>query len=377
MNNKSNMLDTSDYSILVVDDNRINIQVISQALRPLGTTVLKASNGQQALDILKDHSPIMILLDIMMPGIDGYEVCRRVKEIPRFKDIPIIFLTANVDSENILFAFEAGIVDYIAKPFNPSELLARVKTHLDLTLSKEKLKQLNSELIAVNNEKNEFLGMVSHDLKNPVYNIQMLAKVLKEDKGINEEDREEFLGDILFSTKKMLSLIQNLLDINKIEQGNYTPELKSINLVPIAERVVEDYKERANEKNINIYFNNNLSRGLVYADESALEQVFDNLISNAVKYSGHNESVFVSVSNGNDNSIQVEVKDHGPGLKDDEKEKVFGKFVKLSNKPTGGESSNGLGLSITKRYVEKMNGKIWLETEEGKGTSFFVSLPKS
>ncbi len=371
------MLDTSDYSILVVDDNRINIQVISQALRPLGTTVLKASNGQQALDILKDHSPIMILLDIMMPGIDGYEVCRRVKEIPRFKDIPIIFLTANVDSENILFAFEAGIVDYIAKPFNPSELLARVKTHLDLTLSKEKLKQLNSELIAVNNEKNEFLGMVSHDLKNPVYNIQMLAKVLKEDKGINEEDREEFLGDILFSTKKMLSLIQNLLDINKIEQGNYTPELKSINLVPIAERVVEDYKERANEKNINIYFNNNLSRGLVYADESALEQVFDNLISNAVKYSGHNESVFVSVSNGNDNSIQVEVKDHGPGLKDDEKEKVFGKFVKLSNKPTGGESSNGLGLSITKRYVEKMNGKIWLETEEGKGTSFFVSLPKS
>lgn len=362
--------------ILVVDDNRINLQVISQTLKSLGTDVKKAENGQKALEIIEQEAPALILLDIMMPGMDGYEVCRRVKENPDHKDIPVIFLTANVDSENILFAFEAGIVDYIVKPFNPSELLARVRTHMDLMLSKEKLKDLNKKLIKYNAEKNEFLGMVSHDLKNPIFNIQMLAKVLVEEDNMSEEDRKEFLGDILTTSNKMLDLIKNLLDVNRTEEGSLRLKLEPLDLIQSVRHSVKDYEERAANKRIKLYFNSELSRAMVYADEMALTQVMDNLISNAIKYSDYDENILINVSD-EENMIRVEIKDNGPGFEEDEKIKVFDRFVKLSNKPTAGESSTGLGLSITKRYIGEMNGRIWLESKKSEGSSFFFELPKS
>jgi len=362
--------------ILVVDDNRINLQVISQTLKSLGTKIIKAENGYKALSLLDEVSPSLILLDIMMPEMDGYEVCRRVKERPELRDIPIIFLTANVDSENILFAFEAGVVDYIVKPFNPAELLARVRTHLDLMFSKEKLKALNRQLQKYNAEKNDFLGMVSHDLKNPIFNIQMLARVINEDENLPREDIEEFSSDILTSASKMLDLIKNLLDVSRMEEGSFKLKLEQIDIIQVVRHAVKLYEERAANKNINLYFNSELTRAMVFADNMALEQVMDNLLSNAIKYSKFDRKVFISVTD-EQSSIRVEVKDEGPGFSDEEKEKVFGKFVKLSNRPTAGESSTGLGLSITKRYIGEMNGKIWLESKQGVGSSFLFELPKS
>jgi len=368
-------LKENTYKILAVDDNPTNLRVISQLLKELGVEILKAENGFEALEIAVKEQPMLILLDIMMPEMDGYEVCKRLKTDKETKDIPVMFITAKFDSENVVFAFEAGAVDYVVKPFNPAELIARVRTHLDLKIYQEQLKKMNLELENLNAEKNEFLGIVAHDLKNPIYNISMITKAIMGDEKMSREDVMDFCGDIITSADKMLLLITNLLDVNAIEQGksNINPENLEIDL--LVNQIVSEYEERALNKGIKIYTNFDLTGSSVYADKNATMQVFDNLISNSVKYSPFNKNVFVNVQN-TESSVRIEFQDEGPGIHPDEMHKLFGKYSKLSNKPTADESSTGLGLSIVKKYVESMNGSVWCESELGVGTKFIVELPK-
>ena len=246
----------------------------------------------------------------------------------------------------------------------------------------------NLQLKDLNEEKNEFLGIAAHDLKNPLSGIQNIAEVLLMDDHLPLDSRREMLMHVVKSSERMFELIKNLLDVNAIERGGFHPHLQPTNIRQIATLTADHYSSRAAQKDITLSFEAE-TEAFVLADAGALEQIIDNLISNAVKYSPHGNNIFVRLKNHSsddistnpsttsDQYVRFEVQDEGPGLSETDKIKLFGKFARLSAQPTGGEHSTGLGLSIVKKMVEAMNGKVWCESELGNGATFIVELPKA
>jgi two-component system, sensor histidine kinase and response regulator len=355
--------------ILVVDDVQQNIQVVGTMLREAGYSIMAATNGAEALQRVQKKPPDLILLDLMMPDMDGSEVCRRLKEDTATQSIPIIFLTASNEMSHLVQGLAAGAVDYVTKPFNPPELLARVRIHLELKHARERLREMNDE-------KNEFMGIAAHDLRNPLGAIKGFSEMIVEDaqalrrKEAQDPDvclneLEEFGARIGVTTARMMEMVQNLLDANRIERGEMKLNLAPNDLSPALNQVIETQRSRATAKQQTIHLESDSAPALVLVDSSVAVQVLENLISNAVKYSPPGKNIFVRLKK-HAQGVRVEVQDEGPGLNAEDQKKLFGKFARLSAKPTGGELSTGLGLSIVKKMVDAMNGKVWRESELGR-----------
>ena len=364
--------------ILVVDDISKNLQVVGTMLRNEGYHVMPATSGVQALERAHAQPPDLILLDLMMPEMDGLEVCSRLKAEPLTRQIPIIFLTASNEMEHLMKGFEAGAVDYITKPFNAPELLARVRTHLELKHARERLREMNEE-------KNEFMGIAAHDLRNPLGAITGYAEIiLEEAASLQPSPAEQFdrarkemtecASRINATSRRMAEMVQNLLDANRIERGEMQLNLAPTDLGPALNSVVETQRPHATAKQQTIHLEVPATPTMALVDASVTVQVLENLVSNAVKYSPPGKNIFVRLLHSAE-SVRCEVLDEGPGLSAEDQKKLFGKFARLSAKPTGGEHSTGLGLSIVKKMVEAMNGKVWCESEPGKGATFIVELP--
>jgi two-component system sensor histidine kinase/response regulator len=355
--------------ILVVDDISKNLQVVGTILRNEGYHVMPATSGLQALERVSAQPPDLILLDLMMPEMDGLEVCSRLKAEPLTRQIPVIFLTASNEMEHLMKGFEAGAVDYITKPFNAPELLARVRTHLELKHARERLREMNEE-------KNEFMGIAAHDLRNPLSAIQGYAEMIIEDaQSLAHRDLEGNGQRIREAAKRMTEMVQNFLDANRIERGELKLNMAISDLSPLLQSVLETQSPHATAKGQMIQLELPPTPTLALADVSITLQVFENLVSNAVKYSPPGKKIFVRLK-AEAGVVRFEVEDQGPGLSKEDQKKLFGKFARLSAKPTGGEHSTGLGLSIVKRLVEAMNGKVWCESELGMGAKFIVTIPQ-
>jgi signal transduction histidine kinase len=310
----------------------------------------------------------VILLDIQMPDMDGFEVCRRLKLLPATAAIPVIFLTARTETDDIVRGFELGAVDYITKPFISQELLARVRTHLHLV-------RQNKHLVELNKEKDEFLGIAAHDLRNPLSKIQFIAEKMSYKADTFTPDLiKEASADIAHTVSGMMELVSNLLDVNAIEQGHLTPELNAIEIDHIIDHIVRDYDARAEKKHITLRYEHDAEIPTVLADEVAIVQIADNLISNALKYSPFGKPVTVRLKREND-KVALEVEDAGPGISEDDQKKMFQKFARLTAQPTGGEHTIGLGLSIVKKLVESIHATIVVRSVLGKGTTFVVRFP--
>ena len=362
--------------VLIVDDTPKNIQLAATLLQNEGYEIHYAMDGFKALEILRHNLVDLILLDVMMPEMDGFEVCKKLKAEPAMANIPVIFLTAKSDVDGIKKGFELGAVDYITKPFYSDELLARVRTHLALKSANEELHQKNLHLEKLNNEKNELLKIVSHDLKNPLAVIISLTNLLQ----INllklaQEDLTRIFSHIMDSAQFLLSMVNNLLDVNRLESENFQLHNEDVDLKEILQELTDRYSEAFKAKNLT--FNGDVNdQSLVFTlDRQVITQILDNLISNAIKFSPGGKKIGVQISRKN-SIIHFEVKDEGPGLTDDDKAHLFQKFRKLSAQPTGKEHSTGLGLSIVRKLVELMDGKIWAESDgKDKGSSFIFQLP--
>ncbi len=355
--------------ILVVDDISKNLQVVGTILRNEGYHVMPATSGLQALERVSAQPPDLILLDLMMPEMDGLEVCSRLKAEPLTRQIPVIFLTASNEMEHLMKGFEAGAVDYITKPFNAPELLARVRTHLELKHARERLREMNEE-------KNEFMGIAAHDLRNPLSAIQGYAEMIIEDaQSLAHRDLEGNGQRIREAAKRMTEMVQNFLDANRIERGELKLNMAISDLSPLLQSVLETQSPHATAKGQMSQLELPPTPTLALADVSITLQVFENLVSNAVKYSPPGKKIFVRLK-AEAGVVRFEVEDQGPGLSKEDQKKLFGKFARLSAKPTGGEHSTGLGLSIVKRLVEAMNGKVWCESELGMGAKFVVTIPQ-
>lgn len=368
-----NSLLKSSATILIVDDQPKNLQVVGSLLAPLGFKLAFANDGIQAIQSATEIKPDLILLDIMMPEINGYAVARKLKEHSETAHIPIIFLSAKNESEDIVEGFKAGGVDYVSKPFKAEELIARVNTHI-------KIQQLNDQLRLANEQKSELMSIAAHDLKNPLAAIRGLSEIILNSEGENAdfelepEERHNLLKDINQCAENTLNIIKELLNTQTIESGVVKLNIKECDLSFLLMELVDLNTHQAAAKKIKIH-NNITDEIMVYVDVPRMREVFDNLISNAVKYSPLGKNIYIEVKE-QDAYIRVNVRDEGPGLTQNDLSKVFGKFQKLSARPTGGEHSTGLGLAIVKNLIELHGGQAGVDSVEGEGATFYVDIPK-
>lgn len=353
--------------ILIVDDTPKNIQVLGKTLHDIGYNVSIATSGSQALDSVKKEKPDLILLDIQMPEMDGFEVCKILKMNSDTKGIPIIFLTAVTDSDKIVEGFELGAVDYITKPFNSAELSVRVATHIEIKQSREKLKDLNAT-------KDKFFSIIAHDLKNPFSTLLGFSKLLFENAPNYTTNQIQEYAQIMNNTaKQSYTLLENLMHWAKTQSGNITviPESSSMdNLLSITIPLVSG---SALKKNITIESNVDKDN-LVYIDNSLTTTILRNLLTNAIKFTHTNGKIIVSTKKKNE-FLEVSITDTGVGIDPKNIEKLFRIDSKVSSPGTESEEGTGLGLILCKEFVEKQGGTIWVTSELGKGSKFTFTLP--
>jgi two-component system sensor histidine kinase/response regulator len=366
------MVDTYESLVLIVDDAPQNLHMLNAILKAEGYQVAAARSGQQALQVLGRLRPDLILLDVMMDGIDGYETCRQIRANADTADIPIIFLTARDESGDVLQGFEAGAVDYITKPYNGPELLARVRTHTMLQRTRKALQNHVLALQQLNAEKTEFLSIASHDLKNPLGIVAGAAEMLLANPS-RPEDVEDYAHLIHSSSQRMLAIVSNLLDINRLEQGRLSTHPRSIMLAQVLDAVIEGNMIAADRKNIQLEVL--LPPAIeLETDPSLLQQIIDNLLSNAIKYSPPHRAIQLQVE-AYEEALEVRIRDQGPGISRADQARLFQKFVRLSARPTGGEHSNGLGLYIAHRLAGLLGGELRCESNAGQGATFVLALP--
>lgn len=359
----------------MLDDNQANVQIVCLTLKKNNLRAVGANKAQQAFTLIEKEKPDLILLDIMMPEIDGYKFIELLKQDEQNADIPVVFLTAKSSTEDIVKGLENGAVDYITKPFSTSELITRINTHVKMKRLQDALKEKTHSLEALNNEINEIIGIMAHDLKNPIFSILMQAKSIMNEQ-MPYEEAEDFIKGIIRASDVMLELIKKILEVNHVEQGKMLAEISPTNIVFPTTELLKRYEQAAKNKNINLslVIGDIIMKPLL--DENLYVQVLDNLVSNAVKYSPCGKNIWVKLECYN-GSLELSVRDEGPGLSKEDQAKMYNKFCKLTPQPTGQESSTGLGLSIVKKYVEMMNARISLRSEEGKGCNFIVKFPLS
>lgn len=353
--------------ILVVDDQATNIQIIGSVLGGLGYDIVPAADGATALKRLALSVPDLILLDVLMPDLDGVETCRRIRANSAWADIPIIFLSAADDKELVVRALEAGGVDFITKPFSNAEMISRVRTHLALKATRDRLQQLAED-------KDELLGVLAHDLKNQLGGMQMSAGLLRERMGRwGDVKSEELCGNIYHSTGQLLSFVREFL-ANSAAERDIPVQWESLDLNEAVGVAVHKYEERARRKNLPLRADLPGQSVMVRTDRRALGQVLDNLISNAIKFSPEGRPVTVKVR-WTPPRAECLVEDQGPGFSAEDKARMFRRYGRLSARPTGGEPSTGLGLSIVKKLVRRLEGELICESQPGQGATFLVRLP--
>jgi signal transduction histidine kinase len=368
-------IDLKGRKILVVDDDRLNSRILSAILKSEGYEVLVASSGEEALQGYDKFLPDLVLLDVIMPGINGFETCRELRKRHGETTAPVVFITAKSESDDVVEGLTAGGVDYLPKPFRAKEALARIRTHITLKLVMERQANLVDQLSKANAAKNKFLGMAAHDLRNPLASIRGLAEFLIDGTvGNLSPDQLDLIKTIHDASQSMLILVNELLDVATIESGELKLNPEQKDLVEIVEKSVYLSNIEAAKKNTKIILKAELAKAVLLIDSAKIRQVVDNLLSNAIKYSPPGSQIVASIGKS-DKSWVFSVLDQGPGIPEDERDKLFKDFGRLSVKPTGGEKSTGLGLAICRKIIDAHKGTIEVENQQAGGCLFRVTLP--
>lgn len=362
--------------VLVAEDDFISRRVLETSLIKWGYEVQSVDNGMAALDALLSKTPPRIaLLDWMMPEIDGIEICRIIRKKHVEPYIYIIMITALSHQKYIIEGLKSGADDYVKKPYSPHELEVRIKAGKRIVEFHQELFNLNKELTKLNEQKNEFLGMTAHDLRNPLTVISSISSILLTINNENLNENQILMIELMKkSCETMVMLINDLLDITSIQSGKVHQEIKSHKIEDLLDINKFSSKLIANQKGINLIVDIDENLPELQVDENRVQQIFENLLSNAVKFSHTNTTITLKARKEN-NSVLISVIDQGQGIPSEDLDKLFKPFEKTSVKPTGKESSTGLGLAIVKKLVEIHNASIDVQSTPDKGSIFTVSFP--
>jgi len=378
INSKIKINDVSENNgrILVVDDELTLLRLLKINLKKNGFDVKTANDGKEALDILENNPDFdLVLLDVMMPDITGFHVCRIIREKYSLYELPVMFVSAKFQVHDIIEGFEIGANDYILKPFDSNELLARSKTLIKL----KKLTKANQQLQELQELSENFHMMTIHDLKNPLTSIIIRSEFMEEKFKENKEIIEHTKA-IKKSSNYMVKLINEFVEMGKIQIGKLSLRKEKINLNKVVMDSINENLELANAKRQELRFSPGPNdQCFILADSIRIKEVVDNLVSNAIKYSPYDRPIDINVELISDGIkpkfVQFSIKDYGQGLTEQDQKNIFNKFQRLSTKPTGNETSTGLGLSITKELIELHNGSIWVESQLEEGSTFYFKIP--
>ena len=353
--------------VMVVDDEPSNVQLIGTLLTERGYDVLPALSGEQALERSAIRHPDLAIFDLKMPGMDGISLCRSFRERPELAAVPVIFVTGTAEEEDLVRCFEAGAVDFLAKPILSAELLQRVRTHLELKFARDRLvhKARDCDVLT---------ALVAHDLKSPLASIRFSVQMLAEEPALNEERLQDLLASLVDSTDRTLAFIDDFLNRNAAASMVALDSFKPFALRELVRNVVTTYDHYGSEKKIRVEMAS-AEPIEAFGDPLAVEHVLENLLSNALKFAPSGSRVQVQLEHGSPGTARVRVLDRGPGIDEADRKRLFQRYVRLSARPTSGESSTGLGLSIAKQLADAMHGTLAYEPRPGGGSIFVFDMP--
>ncbi len=405
---------STKVNLLLVDDRPENLLALEAILEPLGQNLIRARSGMEALKRLLTEDFALILMDVMMPGMDGFETATLIKEREKSRHIPIIFVTAISKEERYVFrGYSAGAVDYIAKPFDPDILRSKVTVFVDLFNKSEQIKEqaerlrlseqreaqrerlereyelrerhmaelvvAKEEAERANRAKSDFISGVSHELRTPLNAIIGFSKLLLNPRvGPLNEDQGAYLRDIVGSAEHLLALINDILDLSKIEAGKMTLAPAPFSLAEVLEHSLTVVREKARQHSLRLETEiapDVAALGTIVADQRKIKQVLYNLLSNAVKFTPDGGSVALAAVRDGPAHVIISVRDTGIGIPPEDQGRIFGAFEQVDSSYARQKQGTGLGLALTRRLVELHGGDIRVESVVGQGSTFHVRLP--
>lgn len=368
-------INPSEYKILIVDDVMSNVLLLKVLLTNEKFAIATASNGRQALEQVEKENPDLVLLDVMMPDMSGFEVAQHLKSNPQTAEIPIIFLTALNSTADIVKGFQVGANDFISKPFNKEELIIRVTHQISLVAAKRLILSKTEELQRTIAGRDKLYSVIAHDLRSPMGSIKMVLNMLILNLPFEKIGAEmyELLTMANQTTEDVFSLLDNLLKWTKSQIGKLNVVYQDVDLVEVTDGVIEIFSMVASLKKIRIR-EMKPERMMVNADIDMLKTVVRNLLSNAIKFSKENSEILVKMEEVNVMAV-VSVQDHGCGISEEGQKKLLHADTHFSTFGTNNEEGSGLGLLLCKDFVVKNGGKLWFTSKEGEGSIFSFSIP--
>jgi two-component system sensor histidine kinase/response regulator len=363
---------TARADILIVDDTPANLDVLTEMLTQQGYEARPVPSGPLALQSARVQPPDLILLDINMPEMNGYEVCKHLKADETLRDVPVIFISALNDTADKVKAFDMGAVDYVAKPFQFEEVKARVETHLRIYHLQKELAQQYGAIKKLEELKDNLTHMIVHDMASPIQTISMALDLVLSDGPDQNAESVDVLSRAWDASRNLTEMVNSLLDISRMESGQMPLRRANVELRHLAEEAAEAMQLLTGAKNIRLVVQG--PEVFLYADKDLIRRVFVNLIGNAVKFTPAGGAVTISVS-ASDGQTRAEVRDNGCGIPEQYHERIFEKFSQVESSREECKHSTGLGLTFCKLAVAAHNGKIGVQSRPGEGSTFWFSLP--
>lgn len=368
--------------ILIVDDDDRNVRLMESILKANGYSVVKAYDGEQALQVIADERPDLVLLDAMMPKMNGFEVCLRIRKDRATRLLPVIMVTALNALEDKVQALEIGADDFLSKPINRLELLAKMRSvlrtkalHDEVEQTKAALEAKNQELLKVEHLKDSLMQMIVHDLKNPLTGIMgNIELLLRKGAGCDEDKRRSLLLKSRDSSNHLLKMIMDLLDVSKLEEDKMELQRVRFDLSEVIGESLRELRGLTEVEEKPLVYPGEGQAFEVEADRELVRRVIGNLLNNALKYSPKGAPVRVEVERA-DGETRVSVVDQGEGIPEEYHEKIFEKFTQVDVRKSGHKADRGLGLTFCKMVVEAHGGRIWVKSAPGAGSRFVFSLP--
>lgn len=360
--------------ILIVDDNPANLQLLYGMLKKSGYLVRPVPNGTLALEAAAKTPPDLILLDINMPGVDGYEVCRRLKADERLKDVPVIFISAHNETPDKLKAFSVGGVDYVTKPFHFEEVEARVATHLKIREQKQQLEASYEQLRKLEVLRDSLVHMIVHDLRSPLMGVDVCLQTLEMIEKDNISERAaKLLREAATTTDRLIEMVGSLLDVSKMESNALQLDLSPREMSDLVKGAIAKAGPLKGRRN----FKTDLPKASVelVCDGDLVQRVMQNLLANAFQFTPEECTIRVAVEPDGE-LVRVSVHDDGPGIPAEFHEKIFEKFGQVDMGSGKRKFTTGLGLTFCKLAVEAHGGSIGVTSEPGRGSTFWFILPK-
>ncbi|HDN25660.1 MAG TPA: hybrid sensor histidine kinase/response regulator [Thioploca sp.] len=382
--------------VLIIDDSPVNLMLLYNVLEKHDFNVVLANSGEQGLALAKQSHPDIVLLDVIMPGWDGYETCRRFKQDATLEKIPILFLSALGDTENKVRALHAGSVDYVSKPFQKEELLARVQTHVELAHLRQNLErevanqteriQLLFEALQLSYDKaeqssilkTEFLRNISHEFLTPMNIVLGMTEMLVEDTELTEEQRH-FTSAVMKAGKQLMDILTNMLNFSQQFKGELKQVITQFQVHKIVDNVLKRLSPTAQAKDLQI--STEIAPSLympLRGNRDYMDKVLSKLVDNAIKFTEQGEIVIrVQAETSNDDKqwVRFEVVDTGIGIRDEKKADLFEVFSQIDGSSTRVYDGVGMGLAVAKMFTESMGGEIGVESHLDKGSTFWFKVP--